>query len=115
MPKQKHGPTPKPENELRNQRVVAHFTADEFVKLTALAGSDVPRRVAAYVRTSALQNVSPVAPALNREAWQKLAPALANLNQIAHRLNKLMPLSDMDRMDIIELTDLVKELRGKLL
>ncbi len=115
MPKRKHGPEPKPENELRNQRVVAHFTADEYAKLTALAGSDIPRRVAAYVRSSALQNVSPVAPALNREVWQKLAPVLANLNQIAHKLNAGNSYGDDDRGDIFELIDLVKKLRGKLL
>ena len=115
MPPRKHGPIPKAESELQSKRVVVHFNEADYAKLTALAGSDIPRRVAAYVRTSALGNVSPVAPTLNREAWQTLAPALANLNQIAHKLNTGKRVDDMDRIDIIELTDLVKDLRGKLL
>lgn len=115
MPPRKHGPTPKPEKELRNQRVVAHFTADEYAKLTALAGSAVPRRIAAHVRDSALKKSSQVAPEINREAWQKLAHPLANLNQIAHKLNSGNSYNDMDRIDIMKLIVLIKELRGKLL
>ena len=115
MPPRKHGPTPKAEHDLQSKRVVVHFNEADYTKLTAFAGSDIPRRVAAYVRTSALQTVSPVATALNREAWQTLAPALANLNQIARKLNTGNSYGDSDRIDIIELTDLVKELRGKLL
>jgi len=115
MPPRKHGPIPKTESELQSKRVVVHFNKADYAKLTTLAGSDVPRRVAAYVRSSALQNVSPVAPVLNREAWQKLAPALANLNQIAYKLNTGKGIDDMDRIDIMTLADLVKDLRGKLL
>jgi hypothetical protein len=114
MSKRKHGPTAKPESELRNKRVVTHFTDDEYAKIVTLAGSDIPRRVAAYVRSSALQNVSPVAPSSNRDGWKMFAPALSNLNQMAHKLNQGKSMSDMDRLDIIELADLVKDVLWRL-
>lgn len=40
-----------------------------------------------WLRMSALDQLPPVVPELNREAWIELARAAANLNQIATNLN----------------------------
>lgn len=48
----------------------------------------------AFMRSAALgADVHTPAPALNIEAWQQLAGAASNLNQIARRLNQLHQLS----------------------
>jgi hypothetical protein len=44
-----------------------------------------------YLRAAALHRLPPTIPAINREAWAKLARSAANLNQIARHLNEVGP------------------------
>lgn len=43
-----------------------------------------------HLRRSAISSEAVTVPELNREAWQELAPAVANLNQLARAANRFL-------------------------
>ena len=117
MPERKHGPTPKPANKLRNQRVSVYFTQSEWERIAIQLDTTVARKIAAYIREAALAQINTItfAPPINLETWKQLSPALKNLNQIAKKLNSDKSYGEADRKNINELTELVSELWRKLL
>lgn len=46
------------------------------------------RRRGSYLRAAWLGSVPAPVPAINRDAWQALARAAANLNQLTHAVNR---------------------------
>lgn len=69
----------------------------------------------AWVRQAALNQLPARIPDLNREAWVKLGPALANLNQIARKLNLDQDFTQPDLMDVISCRTELRALRYSLL
>lgn len=68
-----------------------------------------------YLRAASLHLLPPTIPQLNRDAWQQLARASANLNQIAHAINfaQLQPGAEMP--PLTEVAEAVGELRRALI
>lgn len=84
--KRKYGPTPKPASELRRIRVSSFFTKGEFEELLCRStGANPP----AFLRKAALGTLESRVPEINKKAWESLARASANLNQIAASLNMM--------------------------
>lgn len=85
--KRRHGPTPRPVEELRTERLSVYFTLAEYVDLAELAGAtDLTgqtrtRRIGRYVRDQALHRTPPTVPEINRQAWLELARSASNLSQ----------------------------------
>lgn len=111
----RHGPHPKPEAELRTRVVQLGLTAEEYDQIAAKAGSSTPRRVANFIRNSALGRGAAVPPKINYTTWLKLAQPLNNLNQIAKRLNQLGPFGEFDLKAVEQLRAEVVALRAELL
>jgi hypothetical protein len=92
--KRRHGPEPRPEAELRSQRVGFYVTADEYDELIKRAGAigktgtALSRHLGRFVRDQTFNRLPPMIPELNRSAWFELSKAAANLNQIARTLNQ---------------------------
>jgi hypothetical protein len=73
--------------EARTAQIMVRLTPSERAELMARAGE---RGAAEYLRAQGLGRAPRLprqVPAVNREAWEDLARALGNLNQVAHRLN----------------------------
>ena len=88
--KKKRGPTPKPEDQQRKNRISIFLTDQEYQHIKAKAGDyDLP----VYVRTCAIDGkFAPKAatiPKVNIEVWKKLGRCTNNLNQIARHLNHI--------------------------
>lgn len=83
----KRGPQPRPKCELRTNRISVRFNDAEFEALQNRAGSKVAKRLAAYLRESALDKLPPQIPELNRNSWLELSRSAANLNQISRAIN----------------------------
>jgi len=118
----KRGPTPRPMSGLRTHQFGVYFTNAERARLLDLAipgGTDeltdlgIRRRVAAYLRGTALQAQPPKIPEINRKAWAELARLAANLNQHQHAINEGRALPG--EVDLTEIRAAVDGLRRELL
>lgn len=69
----------------------------------------------AFVRQAALNQLPAKIPEPNHEAWIKLGPALANLNQIARKLNLDQDFTKADLMAIVSCRAELRALRHSLL
>lgn len=98
------------DDDKRNQLVSARMNAAEIERIDALRG-DKSRAV--YMREAALNQLPPVIPDINIEAWSELRPALGNLNQIARHLNEGRA-QGISPEALAELTAEIKKLRDDL-
>lgn len=88
------------------------------------------RTVSEHLRKSAISSEAVTVPELNRRAWQELAPAVANLNQLARAANRflivlrdaspsstasqIVDLMNATRSTVIELRDDIQKVRRSL-
>lgn len=97
----RRGPVPSAPEELRTHHVSTRLSPAELAQLDELRGK-VRMQRGEFLRAAALHQLPPSIPALNIEAWQSLARASANLNQLAHRVNAGLPASLLDVMRAVE-------------
>lgn len=119
--KRKHGPTPKPKDQQRTERVGFYLTKAELVDLARKAGAteflDKPeqktmlhRSLGRYVRAAALDGeLSTHVPEMNREAWVQLARSASNLNQLARALN------ETGKSEVTEVLSMLADFRASLI
>lgn len=82
----RRGPAPKPIESQRKHRIAVYLNDAEFKIINGF--SELSRTCpAAYLRKAALNTPPVVIPQLNRQVWEQLGRAAANLNQIAKSLN----------------------------
>lgn len=127
--KRKYGPAKKPSEKIRKHHIGVYLTDAELAEIAKRAGTRIPeempgkksggdtasrRKIAAHIRAAAFGALPPKIPPANMQIWIELSPALANLNQIAKKLNTGKGIDDMDRMDIYEVSDKLSALRSKL-
>lgn len=85
--KRRHGPDPRPLEELRRFRVSVYLTAEEATALRQKAAAS-GLHPGAYLRSAGLTRLPRTIPAINREAWLSLAKVAGNLNQYQSLLNE---------------------------
>lgn len=92
----RRGPVPSPADELRTHHVSTRLSPAELAKLDDLRAR-VQMQRGEFLRAAALHQLPPTLPALNVQAWQALARASANLNQLSRRVNAgaVVPLADV--------------------
>lgn len=127
--KRKHGPTQKPSEMIRKHHIGVYLTDAELAELARRAGTRIPeempgkksggdtasrRKIAAHIRAAAFGALPPKIPPANLKIWIELSPSLANLNQIAKKLNTGKEINDMDWLDIYEVSSKLTDLRSKL-
>jgi len=95
------------DSECRTNCVSVRLNEAELDLLNKRRG---PLKRGEWLRMSALDQLPPAVPELNREAWIELAKSSANLNQIAKKLNQ----GELVRIEIIrgELTKFRNDLIG---
>jgi hypothetical protein len=109
--KRRHGPPPKPAEEVRTNRVSVYFTDAELADLDGRCAG-VGR--GAWLRRSGLgQFLRLPVPAINREAWAELARCAGNLNQAMKAVNEGR-IRELDPAVVEELLDQVQGLRRDL-
>lgn len=84
----KRGPAPKPAKEKRNRRISVYFTEAEYAELLTRVQTKV--ELSPYARHQLFAGKKAyrlVVPELNILAYQELARAAGNLNQLAKHLN----------------------------
>jgi hypothetical protein len=124
--KRQHGPAKKALNGIKKNHVTVYFNDADFAKLCNRAGTNVPvkkiggdtasrKKLAGYLRNAAFGAVPPRVPEVNYVVWTELAPVVANLNQIAHKLNKGMVLSGIDISVFTEINEKFTALRKQLM
>ena len=106
--KKKRGPKPKAGAELRGHCVSVRMNVAELAALDKRRGELARGEWLRLAEAGALPPAPP--PALNIEAWTKLATALGNLNQIAKALNV-----DRASVEIDEALAAVREFRNALI
>lgn len=111
--KRRHGPEPRPIEELRRERVSVYLTSEEasVVRQRASASGLHP---GAYLRSAGLTRLPRPIPAINREAWLALARLCGNLNQYQAAINEGRATGYPPEV-IAELRDQVQALRRDLL
>ncbi|MDY7567487.1 plasmid mobilization relaxosome protein MobC [Pseudomonas sp. RTC3] len=93
------------DKEKRTKRLNVFFNGNEYLQLLGEA-KRARMRPSSLVRQKFFATAPPPSvPDLNLDAWVRLAPAAANLNQIARYLNTGMEL------DIAELSTILAEFR----
>lgn len=97
----RRGPVPSAPQELRVHHVSTRLSVAELARLDQLR-SQVKMQRGEFLRAAALHQLPPTIPPLNVEAWQALARASANLNQLAHRVNAGLPAQLLDVMRAVE-------------
>ena len=98
--------------DLRTNRISLRLTDSELASIQANAKDTNARKVALYIRNSALNKLPVEVPELNKEAWVVLATAVANLNQLMKRLNNP---NSSGSVHINEISKNLKDLRASLL
>lgn len=129
----RRGPTPKSPDTIRKHRIGVYLSDPQLEELSKRAGTHIPkkmegersggdtaarRKIANYIRAAAFGALPPVVPAVNERVWIELAPVLANLNQIAKKLNSGGKIDDYAAVmldEVVEINDMLKILRPKLL
>ena len=110
--KRRHGPTPRPAEDVRTNRVSVYFTDAELADLDERCAG-VGR--GAWLRRSGLgQFLRLPVPELNRQAWAKLARCAGNLNQAMKAVNEGR-VQGLDPAVVEELLDQVQRLRRELI
>lgn len=123
--KRQHGPAKKAVEKIKKNHIGVYFSDDELVTLCNRAGTNIPvkktggdtasrKKLACYLRNAAFGAVPPRVPEVNYVVWTELAPVVANLNQIAHKLNKGMVLSGIDIFVFTEIYEKFTALRKQL-
>jgi len=129
--RKRRGPAKLPPEKARHHHIGIYLSGSELAELANRAGTRIPekspgmqsggdtaarKKIAAYVRNAAFGALPPRIPEANMQIWRDLAPALANLNQIAKQLNTGKP-DDLTEMILIDVGDLqckIANLRTKL-
>ena len=109
----KRGPAERPVEEKRGVRVSVYFTLAELAELDARRGGTGRGR---FLRSAGLgRRLEAPIPELNRQAWEKLARVVGNLNQITQAMNVGGKVHDADLVGILaELHGQVSRLRSDL-
>jgi hypothetical protein len=107
-------------DERRDSMITLRVSESERSAIEA-AAREAGRSMSDHLRRSAAGGApGPRVPELNRDAWQKLAPVVANLNQLAHQANRFglmvdeRGLDEERRRSIVELMELVRDLVGRV-
>ena len=98
--------------DLRVNRISLRLTDSELASIQANAKDTNARKVALYIRNSALNKLPVEVPELNKTAWVVLATAVANLNQLMKKMNNP---NSTGRVQIDEVSKTVRDLRMSLL
>lgn len=107
VPARRRGPRPKLDGEKRTHQANCRLTDDEWLELQRRRGALAP---AEALRVLALSRQLPRAiPEINLQAYNALARAAGNLNQLARRANA------SDQLDLAELSATLAVFRAALL
>lgn len=101
----RRGPKPLPLGQLRTHCVSVRLSAAELADLDSERGACARGE---HLRFAAFGALRPKIPAINQAAWESLARALSNLNQLAWYANT------SGGVAIAELTEEIRDLRDKL-
>jgi hypothetical protein len=82
----RRGPVPAAPADLRTRHVSVRLNDAELAHLDERRAS-VQMQRGEFLRCAALHQLPPTIPVLNRHAWERLARASSNLNQLAHAAN----------------------------
>lgn len=85
--KRRHGPEPRPPEELRNIKISVFLTGQEAAEIRQRAAT-AAINPAGYLRAAGLTRLPRVIPEINREAWASLARLAGNLNQYQTAINE---------------------------
>lgn len=100
----------KTQKDIRTNRISLRLTDSELAAIQNNAKDTNPRKVALYLRNSALNKLPVEVPELNKQAWVILATAVANLNQLMKKLN-----SPNGQTQASDIKNTITELRSSLL
>ena len=98
--------------DLRTNRISLRLTDSELASIQGNAKDTNARKVALYIRNSALNKLPVEVPELNKTAWVILATAVANLNQLMKKMNNP---NSKGSVQISEVSKTLKDLRMSLL
>ena len=98
--------------DLRTNRISLRLTDSELASIQSNAKDTNARKVALYIRNSALNKLPVEVPELNKTAWVILATAVANLNQLMKKMNNP---NSKGSVQISEVSKTLKDLRMSLL
>jgi len=105
----------KTQKDIRTNRISMRITDGELAAIQRNAKDTNPRKVALYIRNSALNKLPVEVPELNKESWVVLATAVANLNQLMKKLNSKNNDGESLKIQVDEIKTNVDELRSSLL
>lgn len=100
----------KVQKDIRTNRISLRLTDSELAAIQRNAKDTNARKVALYIRNSALNKLPVEVPELNKEAWVVLATAVANLNQLMRRMN-----NPSAKVQVDEVKNNINSLRASLL
>lgn len=100
----------KEQKDIRTNRISLRLTDSELALIQKNAKNTNARKVALYIRNSALNKLPVEVPELNKESWVVLATAVANLNQLMKKIN-----NPNAKIQVGEIKTNVDELRSSLL
>ena len=98
--------------DLRINRISLRLTDSELASIQGNAKDTNARKVALYIRNSALNKLPVEVPELNKTAWVVLATAVANLNQLMKKMNNP---NSTGSIQVGEVSKTLKDLRASLL
>ncbi|MDB1108854.1 plasmid mobilization protein [Pseudomonas extremaustralis] len=101
----------KTQKEIRTNRISLRLKDSELEAIQKNAKDTNARKVALYIRNSALNKLPVEVPEINKEAWVILATAVANLNQLMKKLNS----SPNSQGHVNDMKNTIVELRSSLL
>lgn len=101
----------KTQKEIRTNRISLRLKDSELEAIQKNAKDTNARKVALYIRNSALNKLPVEVPELNKEAWVTLATAVGNLNQLMKKLNN----SSNSHAHVGDMKNTIIELRSALL
>lgn len=102
--------TSKNQTDIRTNRISLRLTDSELAAIQRNAKDTNARKVALYIRNSALNKLPVEVPELNKESWVILATAVANLNQLMKKIN-----NPNGKAQVNEIKETVDSLRSSLL
>lgn len=100
----------KTKKEIRTNRISLRLKDSELEAIQKNAKDTNARKVALYIRNSALNKLPVEVPELNKESWVVLATAVANLNQLMKKLN-----NPKGQAQVEDIKNTITELRSSLL
>lgn len=96
--------------DIRTNRISLRLTDSELASIQRNAKDTNARKVALYIRNSALNKLPVEVPELNKEAWVILATAVGNLNQLMKKMN-----NPSGKVQVDEVKNNITALRTSLL